>query len=697
MLFILNAANAQVQVDPNLLNPVAKPGFNLVFEDEFESFDESVWDRSSPGDDNCAYGDDSFCNPDHPQAYNCRVPGNESNVLGSDGNDALVRVREGEDMNLCSHSGGEFKSFDSRPGNPFRDWVIDPNSFLEIRVRYPECYNQGVGCAGWLSGNYVYNGGRYAEIDLWEVYGNEPDQYQANFHWGEAGGGACNTIALIDPNWTYSCQEPTKITVHDLQNQDFNFSEHYLTYGLEWDNDQIKYYLNNQMVKTVALHTAPLKNVYPFHLRLGAGRSLNVEVTECDDFPQVASIDYVRVYKKAGFQAMRLITPQVISICSQPPNSPWDDGDAIKVSYYPGVAYEVILPDCTMPNGQDCFYIDHTNDNNEPDWACQKYWLQARQGTPTGTYTAVVRATYPDGRVEQVSITVLVHNAAPPTPSNLFFTTDSNHFLYTPTTTIQANTLGYEWSYNGGQTWQRQPNGPGEVYNFGKPFHAGPQPITRIVCVRSYNDCGGVSVPFCRTLTIPALNAGLCSGCMEAPLPPREIEVHATSAPDVYQLAVRRTTGAIGYLWSYDAHDWYYVANTENGIYNRYGQFPAGEPPFQMYVRAVFAGETSEIYGQEVSFPAPVQPFSSPGNNEQTLAQGKSSAREQVIATDPAQVSIRVLYDWSGRVISREKISDAGEFQYPYTGIPAGIYIEAWYAEDGGLLHRKKIIVSSNR
>lgn len=184
--------------------------------------------------------------------------------------------------------------------------------------------------------------------------------------------------------------------------------------------------------------------MYPFHLRLGAGRSLSVDVTECADFPQLANIDYVRVYKKAGFQAMRLITPQVIGICSQPLDSPWDAGAAIKVSYYPGVEYEVILPDCTMPNGQDCFYINHADDNNEPDWACQKYWLLARQGTPAGTYTAVVRATYPDDRVEEVTVTVLVHNAAPPMPSNLFLTTDSEHYFYYPTTTIQANTLGYE-------------------------------------------------------------------------------------------------------------------------------------------------------------------------------------------------------------------------------------------------------------
>src|SRR5262245_40231351 len=68
LAFTLTAGGlyGQVQIDPDLLNPIEKPGYILIFDEEFDGFNSNVWDKSSPGDDNCAYGSNGFCDPNGP-------------------------------------------------------------------------------------------------------------------------------------------------------------------------------------------------------------------------------------------------------------------------------------------------------------------------------------------------------------------------------------------------------------------------------------------------------------------------------------------------------------------------------------------------------------------------------------------------------------------------------------------------------
>ena len=114
-------AQTVINIDPNLPpseNCNFKPGYHLIFQDEFNSFNLDAWDISSPGDDQPNYGQPKFCE----DKYKTVVNASNSFVI----NGALnLRIREGEDMNACDFSGAEVKTFNNFPGG-MRQWKMYP-------------------------------------------------------------------------------------------------------------------------------------------------------------------------------------------------------------------------------------------------------------------------------------------------------------------------------------------------------------------------------------------------------------------------------------------------------------------------------------------------------------------------------------------------------------------------------------------
>ncbi len=496
---------AQFRIDPEQApNPLDKPGYHLIFSDDFSVFDSTVWNRSSPGNDDYPYGHPMQC-----YSLNARqAPKNPSNVLPPDQNGYLpLRIREGEDQNACSHSSSEIKSFQNvYPSPNFRGWKVYPNSHVEVRAKVPTC--QGLGAGLWLYGPSQDN---YCEIDFFEMYGDEPDAFQTNFIYGP------HDNTLMDQD---------KVVLSDLKGNKLNLGHYFLTYAVEFDADsRIDMYVNNQWVSWKDQYWDrsgnydPRKRVQPFDLRIGTGSTSlsGGDVTRCDHLPDHLFIDHVRIYLKDGYKAVRFFdkTQTKMELCSE---FFWGDGKSYGVTYYPGAEYSW----SSHPGINILDYEQDSTVKGNDDW--QFYWISVDPGTPPGTYSQTLSVRFPGGYTETLplEVTIVSSGAPAPEPDNLVQLTLLDGTI-AAAIQKQPGTTGYEWSTGDGN-W-RYVNNANDSTN----WNICPESFTRMqegyaqeICIRAKTVCQ-TSGQKCFTLTIPA-SGDNCPTCQPAPVVPETIQ-----------------------------------------------------------------------------------------------------------------------------------------------------------------------------
>ncbi len=495
---------AQFMIDPGQLpNPLEKPGYHLIFSDEFTVFDSTVWDRSSPGNDDYHYGHPMQC-----FSLNARnAPKNPSNVLPADSNGYLpLRIREGEEQNACSHSSSEIKSFQNvYPSPTYRGWKVYPNSYVEVRAKVPSC--RGLGAGLWLYGPSRDN---YCEIDFFEMYGDDPSAFQTNFIYGPHGN------SLMDQD---------KVELLDLKGNKMNIGHQFLTYAVEFDADRrIDMYVNNKWVSWKAQYRdrrgnyEPRKHVQPFDLRIGTGSTSlsGGDVTLCDHLPDYLLVDHVRVYLKDGYRAVRLFKEHQVKInlCNE---FSWGDGKGYGVTYYPGATYTW----SDHPNIRIFDYEQDSTSKGNDDW--QFYWISIDPDTPPGTYSQTLSVRFPGGYIETLPLEVTVSNGGPaPAPGEIVRLTQLDGTV-AAAVRKQPGTAGYEWSTGDGN-WQYVDNaGDSTDWNiFPVFFPRKPERYTQEVCVRTKTVCHG-SDQVCISMTIPAGGED-CPACQPSPAVPETVQ-----------------------------------------------------------------------------------------------------------------------------------------------------------------------------
>lgn len=587
LFLIAVCVQGQVKIDPNYTATLPRPGWKLIFSDDFNAFDLSIWDRSAPGDDLQKYGEAGLC------SQNGDVCLNEINVLAPSGGALPLRTRSGEAMNACGFSGAEIKTFSnahwSDPNDLFRHWKIPLNSYLEARIKVPEC--TGVGGSFWLYGGIGAdnnNTERFFEVDMFELFGNKDDRFQANIHYG---------IKYKDQTHQ---NHPHVVAVEDLFGNPVDLEQQFLTFGVYHDNEKITMSLNDVEYKTYffsgfgnAKHNPYLRPV-PFNIRLGTGNTLVGPGTpgDCPDLPTLFEIDYVRLFIRDEGKAIKHLNGSTYNFCT---DYSWGDRKKVKVTYLPGASYQ------WATTGQFTFesFVEDRLGNNE------EWWVVVAPGTPVGTYTVNLTITFPSGHQEVLPFQFEVFSGHPTMPQDILVFEDSStpgiFYLGTP---IGASTTGYEWSNDGGVTWQQVPN-PGEPYNiwWQKPFfNVSDAVMFHHVCVRSYNNCH-TSSPYCEYIHILP-NDG-CFGCSYSykAFPPRHVYVEQIPGIDSYRLKVEKSSRTDSYDWGYDTDDWYRQDNVSGDEFNYFGDFPAGTPPFTIYVRGRYNDTLTHVYSQEIIIP----------------------------------------------------------------------------------------------
>lgn len=153
---------------------------------------------------------------------------------------------------------------------------------FEARMQLP--YGQGVWPAFWLLGEDINRSGWPAcgEIDIMEFIGRQPDRVYGTVHGPGYSGGAGVGSSFIFPAGMPS--------------------DGFHVYAIEWEPQEIRWYVDDTQYFAVTPEDLPGKWVYdhPFFiiLNLAIGGNWPGAPDETTVFPQFLRVDYVRVYQR---------------------------------------------------------------------------------------------------------------------------------------------------------------------------------------------------------------------------------------------------------------------------------------------------------------------------------------------------------------------------------------------------------------
>lgn len=484
LIYCLNGGeNKTVRISRlNTPNPVGKPGWNLIFNDEFtsDSLNDLFWNRSNPWDDGIGACLRNF-------SVN---PGN----VDIDNETARISNRAISILPDCPFSGGEIKTI-SVKDTGFKSYYFYAPAYVEARVRLFNKTGQGAACWLWGVGTPEDPGGPgpWNEIDLFELNGVNRNIFTGTYHWSNGG---------VHVSQNHSVYLTDSLGLYDL-------TAEWTIFGLEWNTDVIRWYVNNTLVKELDLHRIPpycidastyAPPVAPFSLRMGTSyNSVGNQSQQANpaDFPQSMIVDYVRVYQKAGTpKTPVLIHDHLCQFCSDTTLVP-ATGKPVGTRYYPGYQYqwnatvfEMIPQPDAMPRPPE------------------RYLLRIReQAIPGAEYPVALTSVDPWGVTENDTVQIFIHSGIPPVPTDTFTPerkdTSCYYSLVTP---VPDHTSGSEYSLDQGINWL-----PGDLEYIDQITYCRfgrfkPDTVIQLQ-FRNINACGA-SIPQVSVITIPPPEPG---------------------------------------------------------------------------------------------------------------------------------------------------------------------------------------------
>ncbi len=373
---------------PNLpdkpLDGKLKGEWKLFFAEEFvpntqykSGVDEQKWNFAEMLDDGYCKG--GFNTPVAEFVHAIYNPENKQ--------DGLLKMDiSAENLDTCRSKGSQIMTFSVH--EDFKGYWFYPNSYMEIRVKYPADYNIGTG--GFL---YPAWCPKLTEIDLWEtiqgaffsqghIEGNgngKHDEYKQGYIWGES---------YDNPN--FSCKSKTKVM--DKYNRGIEMADRWWIFGLEWYEDKILFYLNNVLVRSLDLNTiADCRMAHgvkyyppqPMALRITLENMRDFEIILPKDSTKSLYIDYIRVYQPTNQPIIqeKYIPKKLIA----------NQGDNISVRYYPDIQYKWSSPAFDFIP-KDMNVLSHC--------FCEMQWLSPKKDLTDGIYPVHLQAILTNGQTE---------------------------------------------------------------------------------------------------------------------------------------------------------------------------------------------------------------------------------------------------------------------------------------------------------
>lgn len=248
--------------DSGYVTPTSYPGYTLVWNEEFDgsSLNSADWNYETGGH---GWGNNELQN----------YRNDPSNIRVENGRLIITARNE-------SFGGNAYTSarVTTQGKKEFQFGRID------IRAKLPK--GQGIWPALWMLGSNISTVGWPAcgETDIMELIGHEPHKVHGTTHWGVQGSGVS----------TY------RTGTYTLQQGDF--SDAYHVFSIIWVQDNIKFYVDDQLYHTVSVsHVSPAtyRHNAPFffiaNVAVGGNWPGSPDATTV--FPQSMYVDYIRVFQ----------------------------------------------------------------------------------------------------------------------------------------------------------------------------------------------------------------------------------------------------------------------------------------------------------------------------------------------------------------------------------------------------------------
>jgi beta-glucanase (GH16 family) len=242
--------------------PSSYPGYTKVWSDEFDgpTLDLSAWTYETG---NSGWGNNEL------EYYTNRT----QNTSIQDGKLVIHALKE--NFGSASYTSARIKTQGKKEFQYGR---------VDIRAILPK--TKGIWPALWMLGSNISTVSWPAcgEIDIMELLGHEPAKSYGTLHWGASP------------------------ATHAQKGSFFNltsgtFSDQFHVFSMEWKQDEIKLYVDNNLVVTLNSSDVGSNNSYPFNqpfffifnIAVGGNWPGNPDATTA--FPQWMIVDYVRVYR----------------------------------------------------------------------------------------------------------------------------------------------------------------------------------------------------------------------------------------------------------------------------------------------------------------------------------------------------------------------------------------------------------------
>ncbi len=248
-------------------------GYRLLWHDEFES------DELNPDNWTIELREPGWTN-NEMQAYT----DSEKNVYIEDGKLILKAVKDKNENGLTCYTSGKVNSKGKK-------------QFLygKVVVRAKVPAGQGLWPAIWMmpqDESFYGQWPKCGEIDIMEILGNQTNTLYANIHYGMPHG---------ENQGIYQMEEG-------------NFSDDFHEYSLEWEPDEMRFYVDGELYHTVnnwytavegedrVTYPAPFDQPFFVQLNLAVGGDWPGAPDATTNFDEAEfAIDYVRVYQKEAY------------------------------------------------------------------------------------------------------------------------------------------------------------------------------------------------------------------------------------------------------------------------------------------------------------------------------------------------------------------------------------------------------------
>ncbi|MFO7617429.1 MAG: glycoside hydrolase family 16 protein, partial [Bacteroidales bacterium] len=255
----------EVGLDKGYLSPLEYEGYDLAWNDEFEGSELNsrfwVYETGTGCPGNCGWGNNEL---QFYRANNAKV-----------GDGVLTIEARKENYQNSLYTSARIKTQDLKT---FKYGRVD------IRALLPK--GQGIWPALWMLGSNIRSVGwpSCGEIDIMEMIGGggRENTIHGTLHWAGPGG---------EHQQAGGAKSLAKGT----------FADEYHVFSIIWDENTIRWYLNNQLFHTISITPEALSEFHQpfffiFNVAVGGRWPGNPDSSTV--FPQQMKVDYVRVFQK---------------------------------------------------------------------------------------------------------------------------------------------------------------------------------------------------------------------------------------------------------------------------------------------------------------------------------------------------------------------------------------------------------------